>query len=156
MDEVILHTQAKRVILEDAVDTYPHECCGFLYGFEDDKRVITLAVPAANQREENRERRFEISPQEYMKAEQFAEDNKLVLLGIYHSHPEHAAIPSDYDLKRALPWFSYIIVSVKNRKVASLLSWKLNNNGRFEEELVTSKEENFDPEYYLSTLNSDN
>ena len=156
MDEVILNAHARHVIERDGVDTYPHECCGFLYGFEDDKRVITLAVPAANTREENRERRFEISAQEYMKAELFAEENKLVLLGIYHSHPDHPAIPSDYDLKRALPWFSYIIVSIKNRKVANLLSWKLNNSGRFEEERVITKEDIFDPEIFLTTLNSDN
>lgn len=153
MDELIVKPEARKIILDDALNTYPHECCGFLYGYEEQGRVVTLAVEARNTREENRERRFEISAQEYLQAEQFADNNNLVLLGIYHSHPDHPAIPSDYDLKRALPWFSYIIVSVKNRKIAAFLSWKLNEQGRFEEEKVTFQEEEFNVEQFLNTLN---
>ena len=34
------------------------------------------------------------------------------LLGFYHSHPDHPAKPSQYDLDHAWPSFSYVIVSV--------------------------------------------
>ncbi len=34
------------------------------------------------------------------------------LLGFYHSHPDHPARPSQYDLDHAWPTFAYIIVAV--------------------------------------------
>ena len=136
-------TEGVRMIVEnDARQTYPHECCGFLYGKEENgKRTITHAQVVDNTREENRERRFEISPLDYMRAEEHAEQNNLTLLGVYHSHPDHPAIPSEYDLKRALPYFSYIIVSVKKGKIADFYSWRLNDQGKFEQEQVLFKEE---------------
>ncbi len=141
MEVTILDT-VKMVIEDDAQKTYPHECCGFMYGSDDNgKRTITRAEPVNNTKEENRERRFEISPLDYMKAEEYADNNGLTLLGVYHSHPEHPAVPSEHDLIRALPYFSYVIVSVKKAKAADFRSWRLNDQGRFEEEKVHLKEE---------------
>lgn len=134
---LILTPKVKAVVVNDSETTYPHECCGFLYG--DDKgnyRVLTYSEEVHNTREENRERRFEISGKDYMKAEQYADEHGLTLLGVYHSHPDHPAVPSEYDLRHALPYFSYIIASVKKGKVEVIRSWKLNEEGRFEEEQV--------------------
>ena len=139
--EVIVTESAKLIIEDDAQKTYPHECCGFMYGKEENgTRIITRAEPVNNTKEENRERRFEISPLDYMKAEEYADNNGLILLGVYHSHPEHPAIPSEHDLKVAMPYFSYVIVSVKKAKVVDFRSWKL-SAGKFEEEKVVFKEE---------------
>lgn len=134
--KVKLTEAAKQVIVKDAESTYPHECCGFMYGTEEDERIVTLAVEVNNTREENRERRFEISPLDYMKAERYADENGWILLGVYHSHPEHPAIASEHDLKRAVPYFSYVIASVMKGKVVNILSWRLNDAGQFEEEKV--------------------
>src|SRR5688500_3320843 len=126
MNKIIVTEGVRMIVENDARQTYPHECCGFLYGKEENgQRTITHAEVVNNTREENRERRFEISPTDYMRAEDHAEKNDLTLLGVYHSHPDHPAIPSDYDLKRALPYFSYIIVSVKKGKIADFYSWRL-------------------------------
>lgn len=139
--EVTIFDTVKMIVEDDGQKTYPHECCGFMYGKEEDgKRIITHAEPVNNTKEENRERRFEISPLDYMKAEEYADNNGLILLGVYHSHPEHPAIPSEHDLKVAMPYFSYVIVSVKKAKAVDFRSWKL-VNGRFEEEKVIFKEE---------------
>ena len=152
MDKLILQEEAQKLIWDDALDTYPHECCGFLYGSDDDKRIITQAVEVNNTREENRERRFEISAQDYMKAEQFADENDLTLLGVYHSHPDHPAVPSEYDLRHALPYFSYIIASVKKGKPAQLNSWKLDENGRFEQEAVEVLRVPFNVDTFLANF----
>ena len=136
MDSLYLNKAAKAVIFDDSEQTHPHECCGFLYGTDVDNRIITEAIPVVNTRTENRERRFEISPLEYMKAEAYADDNDLTLLGVYHSHPEHPAIASVHDLKQAMPYFSYVITSVKSAKVVDVKSWKLNDAGQFIEEKV--------------------
>lgn len=152
MEYIKLHEAAERVIETDALNTYPHECCGFLYGTDNGERVITEAVIVDNTREENRERRFEISAQDYMKAELYADENDLTLLGVYHSHPDHPAVPSEYDLRHALPYFSYIIISIRKRKVAALNSWRLDENGQFQQEGVTQVKEPFNVDNILKTL----
>ena len=139
--EVILTDEVKIIMEDDATSSYPHECCGFLYGKDENKRVVTKAEPVNNTREENRERRFEISALDYMKAEEYADNNGLTLLGVYHSHPDHPAVPSEHDLKRALPYFSYPIVSVKKGKVAVIRSWRLSDKGSFEEEKIVYQEQ---------------
>ena len=132
-----IEIQAQAIIIKDGEHTYPHECCGFLYGHEDgDKRVITQAIEVNNTKEENRERRFEISSFDYMKAETYADEQGIILLGVYHSHPDHPAIPSEHDLKQALPYFSYIIASIKKGYLDKLTSWRLDEAGQFVQEEI--------------------
>ena len=38
------------------------------------------------------------------------------LLGFYHSHPDHPARPSQYDLDHAWPTFAYVIVAGRWRQ----------------------------------------
>jgi proteasome lid subunit RPN8/RPN11 len=47
------------------------------------------------------------------------------LLGFYHSHPDHPARPSQYDLDHAWPFFSYVIVSVQKGESRDMTSWRL-------------------------------
>jgi proteasome lid subunit RPN8/RPN11 len=135
--------EAQAVIYNDSLSSYPYECCGFLFGKEEnEERIITLAKEVINSKEENKERRFEISSKDYMKAERFADENNLTMLGVYHSHPDHPAVPSEHDLKQALPFFSYVIVSVRKGKLHNILSWRLNDKGMFVEETVITESVN--------------
>src|SRR6202043_1713442 len=90
-------------------ETHPHECCGALVG--RDGRV-TITVPLPNTTEEGPRRRFLVRPSDYRLAEQRATELGGELLGFYHSHPDHPARPSQYDLDHAWPNFAYIIVAV--------------------------------------------
>lgn len=118
-------------------DAFPNECCGFFYGEENDGfRVVTLAKRIENVKEGDQRRRFEISGKDYLKAERFAAKEGLTLLGIYHSHPVHPAIPSEHDLAVAMPWFSYLIVSVEPEGVDHVRSWQLTPEREFEEETI--------------------
>jgi len=122
---------------KDAIHTYPDECCGFLFGKEEqDKRKITSVLVVTNSKDGDKSRRFEISPRDYLKAESYADENGLELLGVYHSHPESPALPSETDRLAAQPYFSYIIVSVMNKRVDDIRSWRLNNEFQFEEEKI--------------------
>lgn len=141
MKTLNIDQQALEVMQKHAEATYPNECVGFFYGKEDDTtRYIELAVEVPNSKEGDQRRRFEVHPRDYMKAERYALENDTTLLGVYHSHPEHPAIPSEHDLKVAQPFFSYVIVSVKSGKSVKTRSWQLNEQNTFVEEVILEEE----------------
>lgn len=135
---IILQSTARELMLQDAVQAFPDECCGFLIGREDEggDRTITTIQVVNNAKEGDKRRRFVIAPLDYIRAEQFAEESGLTLLGVYHSHPNHPAIPSEHDRVAAQPFFSYVIVSVLEGKIGPVRSWRLNDEAQFEEERV--------------------
>jgi proteasome lid subunit RPN8/RPN11 len=106
---------------------YPNECCGFLLGKSDnDIKTVIKTRPVVNSREqENRYNRYFIPPEEYMRIERQARDEDLEVIGVYHSHPDAEARPSQYDLDHSWPFYSYVIVSIKKQKAENLTSWKL-------------------------------
>jgi proteasome lid subunit RPN8/RPN11 len=138
---ITVEQAAEKIMNEDAANAFPDECCGFMFGNEDaaGNRVVTQALPIDNAAIENRKRRFVISPKDYMKGEQYAVENDVQLLGIYHSHPNHPAIPSEHDRVAAQPFFSYVIISVQNGNVDHTRSWVLNDNFQFDEEAYSNQ-----------------
>lgn len=133
---ITIEHAAEKIMNNDAVNAFPDECCGFMFGYEDEagNRVVTQALPINNAAIENRKRRFEIAPKDYMKGERHAAENDIQLLGIYHSHPNHPAIPSEHDRVAAQPFFSYVIISTESDGVKNTRSWVLNDNSQFDEE----------------------
>jgi proteasome lid subunit RPN8/RPN11 len=119
---------------------YPHECCGLLLGrFEnDDKKVCVDLFPISNAREEAAKRnRFLIRPEELLRGEQYAVAKQLEVVGFYHSHPDHPAVPSAYDLEHAWPVYSYIVVAVQSGHAEDLRSWEMQaDRTRFSEEEI--------------------
>jgi proteasome lid subunit RPN8/RPN11 len=125
---------------KDALQSFPDECCGFFFGKEiSEERIITEVLVVNNSKEGDKRRRFEISAKDYLNAEKFANENELQLLGVYHSHPNHPAIPSEHDRVAAQPYFSYIIISVKENEIADIRSWQLNDSFQFEEEKIENQ-----------------
>ena len=90
-------------------DAYPHECCGGLVGRDG---AVTAIVALPNTTDEGPRRRFLVRPSDYQLSERRATELDGELLGFYHSHPDHPARPSQYDLDHAWPTFAYIIVAV--------------------------------------------
>jgi proteasome lid subunit RPN8/RPN11 len=117
VDEIELHGE----------QTYPEECCGMILGSsKDGLHSIEEVIKIDNRQDENRQRRFFITPGQYLQAEQLAKKWNMELLGFYHSHPDHPAAPSAFDTDHALPWFTYIIISVDHGKAAAMTAWVLN------------------------------
>ena len=135
---IIIEPRVKQLLIEDALNTFPDECCGFLFGREehDGTRLVVDILVVDNSKEGDKTRRFVISPQDYMAAETHALDHDWTLLGIYHSHPKHPAIPSEHDRVAAQPYFSYVIISVMDKDTFHLRSWLLNEAQQFEEEEI--------------------
>ena len=121
-------------------DAYPNEACGFLLGTQIRKnRNITHLIEVENRSTENQRRRFVIDPLDYMKVERFATKEGLTLFGIYHSHPDHPAIPSVHDLEYAQQFFSYFIHRIAEGKMTDSRSYRL-LDGKFIEEKFTINE----------------
>ena len=122
-----------------AESIFPDECCGFIFGKEDKagNRRITVLREVNNAKPGNKKRRFEINGLDYMQSEVYALDNDLELLGVYHSHPNHPAVPSEHDRVAAQPTFSYIIVSVMKGRIDHIRSWQLNEDTQFVEEFFS-------------------
>ena len=115
-------------------DTFPHECCGALLGRDG---MVREAFALPNTTEEGPRRRFLVRPDDYRVAETRAREAGFDLLGFYHSHPDHPARPSQFDLDHAWPSFSYVIVSVMTGIDTKLTSWILKEDrSAFEEERV--------------------
>ncbi|MBM3771280.1 MAG: M67 family metallopeptidase [Acidimicrobiia bacterium] len=103
-------------------ETFPHECCGALVGSDG---LVTGVVALPNTTEEGPRRRFMVRPSDYRVAEQQATKGGAELLGFYHSHPDHPARPSQYDLDHAWPTFAYVIVSVMAGAARDMTVWFL-------------------------------
>lgn len=123
-------------IRRHAAETYPEECCGGLLGSGGGGIVrVRRTERVPNRRPESRERRFSIDPEDYLRLERRAEEAGLGLVGVYHSHPDHPAAPSDYDREHALPFFHYLIMAVDAGRPGDVTSWVLSEDrGVFERE----------------------
>jgi proteasome lid subunit RPN8/RPN11 len=123
-------------------ETFPHECCGALVGKGDE---VTAAVPLPNTTEEGPRRRFLVRPSDYRAAEQQASALGGELLGFYHSHPDHPARPSQFDLDHAWPTFAYVIVSVMSGTARDMTVWFLKEDrSSFDEGTLNGDNENSD------------
>jgi proteasome lid subunit RPN8/RPN11 len=139
-----LQAGVAEAIRAHGAETYPNECCGALYGRDG---VVTATYALPNTTEEGPRRRFLVRPQDYRDAEKRAAELKVDLLGFYHSHPDHPARPSQYDLDHAWPFFSYIIVAVRAGTPEDMTSWRLREDrSAFDEERLTHAEHNQHPD----------
>jgi proteasome lid subunit RPN8/RPN11 len=120
---------------------YPEEGDGFLLGEDGDRKQVIDIIALPNSREDAaRHNRYLITPEDYLKAETTAEGLGLSLIGVFHSHPDHPNLPSDFDREWAQPFFSYIITSVQAGKAIESRSWLLREDrSQFEEEEIQIK-----------------
>jgi proteasome lid subunit RPN8/RPN11 len=131
---------ARQTIATAAAAGYPHEVCGILLGAEGQAtRRISRALPVQNTFEAGeRHRRYLITPQDLLAAEREAGKAGLDVLGIYHSHPDDAGIPSAFDRDNAA-WteWSYLIIPVGRGQPDAIRAWRLREDrSGFEEEAI--------------------
>jgi proteasome lid subunit RPN8/RPN11 len=127
-----------------AQQEYPYECCGFLLGSSDGHSVdVSEYIILNNVQKENRERRFLIQPEEFLRIEMEADKKGMSVVGVVHSHPDHPEKPSKFDREHAWPGLSYIIVSVQNGTAEKYRSWRLSDDrNEYSEEKIVIKASN--------------
>jgi proteasome lid subunit RPN8/RPN11 len=137
-------------IRHHAERSYPEECCGVLLGIarrwgDETTHSVTEVLPGSNVWSQSSfandfahkaepvgvERRYAIDPALLIKSQQYARDRGWDIIGIYHSHPNHEAIPSEWDRVWAWPQYSYLIVSVRDGAAQDLQSWALDMHHMF-------------------------
>lgn len=109
---------------------YPNEGAGLLLGTADGagKRVEAV-LPLGNRWQGSEQtHRFLLGPQDLLRGEQEAARRGLDVIGIFHSHPDHPAEPSGFDREWALPWYSYVITTVRQGRTTQHRSWLLKDD----------------------------
>lgn len=141
LNQLRLEAGVGTAIRRHGVETYPHECCGALVGTGG--RAMA-AVPLPNTTEEGPRRRFLVRPSDYRLAEARASELGGELLGFYHSHPDHPARPSQFDLDHAWPNFAYVIVAVASAEAQAMTVWYLKEDRSSFDEGELNGDENSD------------
>jgi proteasome lid subunit RPN8/RPN11 len=128
----ITDAQLKQIYAH-AKEIYPAECCGFLLGSFDDGGLVRQVRRATNQNTERTDR-FIISAEEFGEVQLSADETGLDIIGIYHSHPDWPAIPSQTDMDNAWDEVYYLIASIYEGRPLNTQIWRLAENGprRFE------------------------
>ena len=135
MNKIVLKSSQVQQIEEEGAAAYPNECCGILIGQDAGptgggakRRVVERLEPGKNVFEPGEQyHRFSIDPRQQLNAERAAEAEGKVVLGFYHSHPDHPARPSEYDREHAWPFYSYVIVSIAKGEPVDMTSWLLDD-----------------------------
>ena len=109
-------------IAREASSAYPFEGCGALLGERGHARVM---LPLPNVEKDRPRVRFEVSPRDYLRVEREAEERGLLLLGFWHSHPDHPARPSATDLSCAWVGLLTVIVSVQKGRARDIGAWEI-------------------------------
>lgn len=121
----------------EAEKAYPGECCGLLVGAIDGEGYrVAWTEACRNLRQSERDDRFELDPRDFLRVDKAAREAGLEVIGVYHSHPDHAPRPSRFDAAAAHPGFAYVIVAVRSGRAAGMRSWLLDLDGGFDEQPI--------------------
>lgn len=127
---VTLNRALQQRIFEQMEGTFPNEGGGFLLGESNSNGIIIQDITQVENvfEEEEQYHRYAMTPQDWMRLEDEADEKGLTLVGYYHSHPNSPAIPSEYDRDHALPNFVYVITSVRDGQAVDMRVWKLKSD----------------------------
>ncbi len=143
---IILSDHIRNIIARHAEETYPDECVGLILGRIDGARTeVEDVFPAPNRwtadvgltavdANHSLRDRFYLDPRDYLRAEREARSRNLDVVGCYHSHPDHPAVPSPRDVTGAQgigggSRFAFLIQSVREGRATELTAWTLDETG---------------------------
>ena len=147
-----LHLTADHLHLlrSHAEATYPHECCGALLGMcasdgINEVRAVRrlhnawnaeVARALAEPYTLSTTRRYWIDPADLLTVMREARTLGFDMIGIYHSHPDAPAVPSECDRRLAWSTYSYPILSVQQGHTQEVRSWQLDTAQQFQPEAI--------------------
>ena len=120
-----------KIIVEQARDESPNECCGILAGKDGwVKKVYKLTNIDASPES------FSVDPKEQLKVMKEIRTLGLEMLGIYHSHLASSAYPSNRDVELAFyPDVYYLIISLKDKDNPQVRAFRIIEGKIIEKEI---------------------
>jgi proteasome lid subunit RPN8/RPN11 len=118
-----IEPEAWRQMVDHAQSAYPNECCGAMLGALDGEKTVRIALPLENAYTGERAAHYELRPADLLRADKEARSQSLDVIGIYHSHPDCDAYFSETDLKNSCPWYSFVVLSIRNGQFDHANSW---------------------------------
>lgn len=109
--KIVMKRELLDLILEDGKKRYPAEACGIILGKVQDNVFVARELRSARNLSDD-PIRFILDPRDFMRIQEEADKSGLEIIGIYHTHPEHPPIASQYDLEAAIEGLVYVIMSV--------------------------------------------
>lgn len=94
MQKIILSQSDKKILTEHSENEKPNESCAILFGKDN---LVTEVFLAKNIEESPVN--FTISNEQLIEGYKIAEEKKLEVIGVFHSHPNSDAYPSNMDKK---------------------------------------------------------
>ena len=136
-DRLFLPLETRQRLAKLASKGYPEESCGLLIGTcGAGEHRVERAVEARNLNRERARDRYELDPVDHLRADEEARRAGLEVVGVWHSHPDHPARPSETDRLAAWEGWSYVIAAVGAEGLADLRSFRLADGNFIEEEIV--------------------
>lgn len=114
LKRIVLSKSQKELLVEYSENEKPNESCAILFGIVNEESIIVKEVFLAKNIE-NSPVNFTISNDQLIEVYRQAEVKKLEIVGIFHSHPNSNAYPSNTDKKFMLTnpavWIIYSGIS---------------------------------------------
>ena len=139
---IFISSALLKVIIDEAETAAPEECCGLLVGRDwtegsaEGDLAVTRVAPSANVTEGNPQKSFEIDPNLRFNLMREIRDSNKRIIGVYHSHPDQSAQPSERDLAQAWePELAWLIVSLINCQAVHTTAHALSTDASHFEEV---------------------
>ena len=94
MQKIILKQSDKKILSQYSENQKPNEACAILFG--KDNQVLDIFL---TENIEESSVNFTISNEQLIEGYKIAEEKKMEVIGIFHSHPNSDAFPSNTDKK---------------------------------------------------------
>ena len=112
MDEILLNQKQVDILTQHSEKAGPSESCAMLLGTHSDQQCNVKEVFLTRNAHNDSETSFIIQPEELLEGYQLAGKKQLELVGIFHSHPNSSASPSNFDKKFMkvngdIPWIIF-------------------------------------------------
>ena len=129
---VRLTEEQLRAIERAAEAAYPEEACGLLVGRSKPGAGyrVSAVEASANVAEPPRSRRFEVDPKLRLRLERDLRESPDSVIGVYHSHPDGSARPSETDRSMIFePDMVWLITAVADGRAGATTGWRPTEDG---------------------------
>jgi [CysO sulfur-carrier protein]-S-L-cysteine hydrolase len=138
---VIWNTGTAGKLLEACRLALPYECCGLLIGRSGNEDTLAMVTGFRVMRNASSRpgEHFEFDPQEWVELlykNDPASGRAADMIGIFHSHPQAPAVPSEEDLAIQWEFPVYAILSLEHDNTPSLRCYRPHASRSWEEQAV--------------------